>query len=88
MEREADSPAPAPARGGATASDDSVTRDQLLARYRDAKLALVNVLPAVVFEEGHIPGSISLPVDDVEARAPTLLPDRSAEIVVYCGGFT
>jgi rhodanese-related sulfurtransferase len=79
---------PAPSGPGESSSDDSVTRDQLLARYGEAKLALVNVLPAVAFEEGHIPGSLSLPVDDVVARAPALLPDKSQEIVVYCGGFT
>ena len=88
MERDVEGTARGLTGTGAKASDDSVTRDQLLARYDDAKLALVNVLPFVAFEEAHIPGSISLPVDDVVTRAPSLLPDRTHEIIVYCGGFT
>ncbi len=33
---------------------------------------------------GHIPGSTLLPLDQLPARAETVLPDRNARIVVYC----
>ncbi len=33
----------------------------------------------------HIPGAISIPVEEIASRARELLPDRAAEIVVYCG---
>jgi len=30
------------------------------------------------------PGAINLPPDQVTQLAPTLLPDKTADIVVYC----
>ena len=34
------------------------------------------------------PGALSIPLELVVSRAPELLPDRGAEIVVYCGSLT
>jgi rhodanese-related sulfurtransferase len=47
-------------------------------------IILVNVLDAGFFEQKHIPGSISLPVDEIDTKAVTALPDKDAEIIVYC----
>jgi rhodanese-related sulfurtransferase len=48
----------------------------------------VDVLPAESYAAGHIAGALSLPLEQVASRAQELLPDRSAEIAVYCGKFT
>jgi rhodanese-related sulfurtransferase len=45
---------------------------------------IVEALPKRHFDAGHIPGAIQLNVSDVDTHAATLLPDPSAEIVVYC----
>jgi len=52
----------------------------------DAKedFVLVNVLSKDSFEAKHIPTSISIPVDEIENRSSTELPDKNKEIVVYC----
>jgi rhodanese-related sulfurtransferase len=42
-------------------------------------------LPEPAFRKAHIPGAINLPVDQVRQRAQQVLPDKGAEIVVYCG---
>lgn len=55
-------------------------------RIRDPSLLLVDVLPAEAFAESHIPGSLSLPVAQVDSRARSLLPEPEREIVVYCAG--
>lgn len=34
--------------------------------------------------EKHIPGSILIPVDEIEMEAPGKLPDKNAPIFVYC----
>jgi ArsR family transcriptional regulator len=65
-----------------------VTRDELERRLLDPGLTLVDVLPRESFESGHLPGAISLPLSEVDARAREVLPDRSREIIVYCGGPT
>ena len=46
--------------------------------------AIVDTLPAEVFAKGHLPGAINIRSDDILDQAPRLLPDRDAEIVVYC----
>jgi rhodanese-related sulfurtransferase len=65
-----------------------ISREELQKRLRDNSLQLVDVLPAESYDAGHIPGAISLPLENLEGRASDLLPDRHAEIVVYCGKFT
>src|SRR5262245_38272392 len=47
-------------------------------------MTLVEALPETYYAQGHLPGAINLPHDKVRERAPALLPDKSAFIVVYC----
>ena len=56
---------------------------------------LVRDLPAVVlvdalgppyFQTIHLPGAINIPPHKVVTLAPTALPDKSAQIVVYANG--
>jgi rhodanese-related sulfurtransferase len=65
-----------------------VSREEIRSRLGDPSLALVDVLPAEAFASGHIPGSLSLPIAQINERAPQLLRDLDQEIVVYCGSFT
>jgi rhodanese-related sulfurtransferase len=45
---------------------------------------LVEALPPRYFADAHLPGALNIPHDQVDALAPRLLPDKDAEIVVYC----
>jgi len=56
----------------------------------DAKedFVLIDVLSKESYEARHVPTSINIPVDEVENRAPTELPDKNKEIVVYCASKT
>jgi rhodanese-related sulfurtransferase len=65
-----------------------ISREEILRRLDDRKLTIVDVLPAESYESAHIPGSINLPLADIEDRAGQLLPDPAAEIAVYCAKFT
>lgn len=38
------------------------------------------------WDQGRIPGAIHLPGNQISTRAAQLLPDQSADIVVYCWG--
>lgn len=44
---------------------------------------LVDVRTAEEYRQGHLPGSILLPLDQLN-RADQLLPDKSAPVYVYC----
>jgi rhodanese-related sulfurtransferase len=50
------------------------------------KFKLVDVLPGEHYEKEHIKGAISIPLDEIEEKADTLL-DRDELIVTYCAGF-
>lgn len=63
---------------------DTITRDELQAkRERDDDFVLVNVLSAEQFAEEHIPGSVNIPLDQLEDEAPERLATDD-DIVVYC----
>lgn len=65
-----------------------ISREELLRRLHDPALTIVNVLARAAWEETRIPRSLSLPVAEIPTRAPLVLPDKSADIVVYCASPT
>jgi rhodanese-related sulfurtransferase len=65
-----------------------ISRGELVARLHDPSLTIVNVLPREAWLAEHIPGSLSLPFAEIPQRAAAVLPDRNADIVVYCASPT
>lgn len=63
---------------------DHLTRGELLERVRDGSAVVIDVRPAEEYAAGHIPGALSLPLDELEARLGELPAD--AEVVAYCRG--
>jgi rhodanese-related sulfurtransferase len=55
---------------------------------RGDPITVVEALPPPAYRSGHIPGAINLPPVQVRDLAPKRLPDKSANIVVYCAGST
>lgn len=48
------------------------------------KLIIVDVRTKEEYDGGHIPNSLLIPYDEIEKKAPALLPDKKAAIIVYC----
>jgi rhodanese-related sulfurtransferase len=68
---------------------NTISRDELKQKIdRKEKFLLVETLAKVAYEHAHLPGAINLPPDQLNALAPKLLPDKNAEIVVYCASDT
>lgn len=63
---------------------EPVDRDALAERVRRGEVTVLDVRPPEEYEAGHIPGSISIPLDELERRIAELPRDR--EIVAYCRG--
>ena len=62
-----------------------IERDTLARKLAGAaRPVLVEALPEKYFRDWHLPGARHLPHDEVARLAPTVLPDKTAEIVVYC----
>jgi rhodanese-related sulfurtransferase len=57
---------------------------ELRRRLAAGDVTLLDVRPADEFAAGHIPGAISIPVDQLTARAATL--PKGKKIVAYCRG--
>lgn len=64
-------------------------RAQLQARLEaNPKLVLLEALPEKYYNDWHLPGARHFPHDQARALAGALVPDREAEIVVYCASAT
>ncbi|HEV3476245.1 MAG TPA: rhodanese-like domain-containing protein [Rubrobacteraceae bacterium] len=64
---------------------EHISRDDLKAKMdRGDDFVLVDTMPKMYYRHSHLPGAINLPADEVRERASELLPDKDAEIVVYC----
>ena len=67
----------------------TITREALKKKIDGReRFVLVEVLSPEGYAKGHLPGAINLPWNRVAELAPQLLPDRRAEIVVYCASPT
>ena len=45
---------------------------------------VIDVRTAEEFRQGHLPGAINIPYDEIASRVGELPPDRSQPIVLYC----
>ncbi len=66
-----------------------LTRDELKGKMdRGDDFTLVEALAEDAYKDWHLPGAINIPASRVRELAPKMLPDKNADIVVYCGSFT
>lgn len=63
---------------------ESVGIEDLLARSRAGEIVLVDVRPRLEFEAAHLPGALSIPLEELSQRLSEL--DPHATVVAYCRG--
>lgn len=63
---------------------EQIGRDELLRRVRAGEVVVLDVRPAPEYTAGHIPGAVSIPIDELPARLAELPTD--VEVVAYCRG--
>ncbi len=67
----------------------TIDREALRARLASANPpVLAEALPEKYYRDWHLPGARHLPHDEVDRIASRVLPDRTAEVVVYCASRT
>jgi rhodanese-related sulfurtransferase/DNA-binding transcriptional ArsR family regulator len=69
---------------GAPEELEPIGRDELVRRARSGDVVLLDLRPREEYEAGHIPGAVSIPLEDLEEQLALLPP--GAEIVAYCRG--
>jgi rhodanese-related sulfurtransferase len=63
----------------------NIGRDELRAKMdRGDPVVLVEVLAPPYYQHSHLPGALNIPSGKVGEMAPDLLPDKKAEVVLYC----
>jgi rhodanese-related sulfurtransferase len=63
---------------------EEVTREELLRRVQSGDATVIDVRPREEYAAGHIPGAVSIPLDELAERLAELPLDQ--EIVAYCRG--
>ena len=63
----------------------NITRNELVDLIAAGEpVQFVETLRAEHFAQGHLPGAVHIHFEEVQERAPELLPDKDALIVTYC----
>ena len=63
---------------------EPLAADDLMRRLDDPRTVVIDVRPREEYEAGHIPGALSVPLGELDARLSGL--PRRSEIVAYCRG--
>ena len=69
---------------GNRAGAEPVPMAELLKRARSRQVVILDTRPASEYVAGHIPGALSIPVDELQRRLKELT--KSNEYVAYCRG--
>jgi rhodanese-related sulfurtransferase/DNA-binding transcriptional ArsR family regulator len=63
---------------------EKISADELRQRLSKNQVVLLDVRPHVEYQAGHLPGAISIPLDELERRLDEL--PKSKTMVAYCRG--
>lgn len=63
---------------------ENVSVEELRERLQNGEIILLDVRPQVEYENGHLPGALSLPLAEIEQKLASLPDDKT--IVAYCRG--
>jgi phage shock protein E len=50
----------------------------------DPGIVVIDVRTQDEFEQGHIPGSVSIPYEETPYRVSRMIPDKNTPIYIYC----
>lgn len=70
--------------GPPTSAGRLLPRDQVQPLIQAGRALLLDVRPALEYQSGHLPGALSVPMDELPSRLAELPRDR--RIVTYCRG--
>jgi rhodanese-related sulfurtransferase/DNA-binding transcriptional ArsR family regulator len=69
---------------GRSDEPEPITREALWARVRAGEVTVLDLRPGAEYKAGHIPGAVSVPLDELPARLAEM--PNAREIVAYCRG--
>lgn len=72
--------------GDDDADVEEVTREELLALMESGRVSVIDVRPREEFVAAHIPGALSLPLEDIASAEDLPGLGHEADVVAYCRG--
>ncbi|TFD76925.1 ArsR/SmtB family transcription factor [Cryobacterium fucosi] len=69
---------------GVHEAGEEITREELLARAAAGTVTVLDVRPWQEYQAAHIPGALSIPLEELSDRLSELPPGR--DVVAYCRG--
>jgi len=63
---------------------EAVSASELVDRFRDGLVIVLDVRPAEEFEAGHLSGAMNIPISQLSSKLGKL--DKAKEVVAYCRG--
>lgn len=74
-----------PALSWASHLDGTIDQAQLMERLNSGQAPLVvDVRTPGEFQNGHVPGAVNIPLQELQRRMDELRPYRDTELVLYC----
>lgn len=67
------------------AAIEQVTPRQAMEMLNADSAVFVDAREAEFFQQGHVPGALNRPIEEVRAKGPGVLP-RDKRLVIYCDG--
>lgn len=67
-----------------TSAYTKITADEAQAMMDAGSPTIVDVRTAQEYAEGHVPGAINIPVENIGSDKPAELADTDADLIVYC----
>jgi rhodanese-related sulfurtransferase len=65
---------------------ETISRDDLKAKIdQEDDFVLVETLSEEQYQHAHLPGAVNIPPYRERELAGELIPDKDADVVVYCG---
>ena len=67
-----------------TDMDRAISTKDLKSKLDQNQVTVVETLAPERYRDGHIPGALNIPPEQIRELAPQLLPNKGAEIITYC----
>src|SRR5215217_2013600 len=64
--------------------NETISRDELWVQIQSTSVAVLEALPQAYYDREHLPGAKNLPLDNIDAMVPRLVPDKRTPVVTYC----
>ena len=64
--------------------ESTISTKDLKSKLDQKHVTVIETLAPERYREAHLPGALNIPPERIKELAPHLLPNKDAEIIIYC----